>query len=61
MKKHHGLTESDELYEKTPLSTIENLSTIQMANKTKPSEEETRAIFLGLIKNFMLKTKSLVH
>jgi thiamine kinase-like enzyme len=53
--------EWDELYEKTPLSIIENLSIIQMENKTKPSEEETRAIFLGLIKHFMLKTKSLVH
>ena len=53
--------EWDELYEKTPSSTIENLSIIQMENKTKPSEEETRAIFLGLIKNFMLKTNSLVY
>ena len=50
--------EWDNLYKKAPSTNIKNLSIIQLHYKTKPPEEETRKIFLGLIKNFMSKTEN---
>lgn len=45
----------DKYYEQAHLSTVEDLSIIQMQSESKPSDEVTRSIFLGLIKEFMIE------
>lgn len=46
----------DKYYDKAPPKTVEDLSVIQMQSENKPSDEITRDIFLGLIKQFMIES-----
>lgn len=48
----------DQYYEQAPLSTVEDLSLIQMKSENKPSNAITRGIFLGLIKQFMTQVSN---
>jgi len=43
-------------YNQATPKTVEDLSLIQMQSESKPSDEFTRDIFLGLIKQFMIET-----
>ena len=46
----------DKYYDQATPQTVEDLSRIQMQSETKPDDEVTRNIFLGLIKQFMIET-----
>lgn len=46
----------DKYYDQAPPKTVEDLSVIQMQSENKPSDEITRDIFLGLIKQFMIES-----
>ena len=45
----------DNYYDQASPKTVEDLSLIQMQSENKPSDEVTRNIFLGLIKQFMIE------
>lgn len=45
----------DKHYDQASPKTVEDLSLIQMQSENKPSDEVTRDIFLGLIKQFMIE------
>ncbi len=46
----------DKYYDQASPKAVEELSLIQMTSESKPSDEITRNIFLGLIKQFMMET-----
>lgn len=45
----------DKYYDQASPKTVKDLSLIQMQSESKPSDEVTRDIFLGLIKQFMIE------
>ncbi|MBX9696462.1 MAG: phosphotransferase [Alphaproteobacteria bacterium] len=47
----------DKYYDQASPKTIEDLSLIQMQSENKPTDEVTRDIFLGLIKQFTIENK----
>ncbi len=47
----------DKYYDQARPKAVEELSLIQMISETKPSDEITGNIFLGLIKQFMIEAK----
>ena len=55
LKNHISINDWDSFYAKAGPKTVEDLSLIQINSESKPSDETLRIIYLGLIKQFIIK------